>query len=533
MTSLSSTQTWHYLEKWAAAQPDAEAIVFEDIRMTWQDLKQAVDETAAALSTVVQPGECVAMLAMARPEFLVTYLAAHKIGAVWLGLSPKYRFEELHGMLADCRPVALITLSQYQQDDLSVLVQALGQSLDCLKTILTIGDTIPDTMAYADFVKTQAAKGQAEAARRTAVGRHDDDALLIYTSGSTGKPKGVMHTHRSLLTSVAVQVQKWGMDRNTRLLLHFPINHAAASVAIGLAALVAGGCQVMMDRFDPVESLKMVERERLTIFGQAPAMFMLQLDHPLFHENTFATVRRFIWAGARAPLQLVERIAAICAKTGAGMLTGYGASETCGWITYTDPDADFAVLSKSAGRIAPPFELKVVDAAGGCVATGGIGEIWVRGPFLMRHYLNSPEATAAALDGDGWYHTGDLARQDTAGNIYITGRTNEMYKSGGEVVYPREIELVLESDPSVLMAVVVNVADPVYQQVGWAYVMPEPGHALDTEHLLRLCRDRLANFKVPKQLMVRDSLPMLANGKIDRRQLKANAQAGADGDHHP
>ena len=342
----------------------------------------------------------------------------------------------------------------------------------------------------------------------------------MYTSGSTGKPKGVVHTHASIVENIKVEVVKFYVDEETRCLLHFPINHVAADVEIGFAAIMAGGALIFMEQFDPVGALKTIEQEKITMFGQVPVMFLLQMKQPEFFQTDFSHVRLMAWAGAAAPRVMVDVLSKICAKTGSMLMTGYGSTEVCGFITYTEKGDDIDTLLKTAGKVAPPFELKIVDDQRRELPDGEIGEIAVRGPFMFKGYLNQPEATAQVLDNDGWYHTSDLAFKDPRGYITIIGRKSEMFKTGGENVYPREIEEVLETHASVLFCAVLGVPDEIYQEVGWAFVMPIPGKEVTPEELRELCRSKLANFKVPKKFTIRPALPLLASGKVNKVALK-------------
>jgi len=194
--------------------------------------------------------------------------------------------------------------------------------------------------------------------------------------------------------------------------------------------------------------------------------------------------------------------------------------EVCGFITYIGKDDPAETRMKTAGKIAEPFELKIVDNERREIPAGEIGEIAVRGPFLMKGYYNKPEETARVIDRDGWYYTTDLGFKDEGGYIHITGRLSEMFKSGGENVYPREVEEAIETHAAVLFAAVIGVPDEIYQEVGWAFVMPTPGQNATEEELRDLCKSTLANFKVPKKFFIRPMLPLLASGKVNKLALK-------------
>jgi acyl-CoA synthetase (AMP-forming)/AMP-acid ligase II len=526
MTLKQHTQTWHYVEKWAAARPDAEALVFGAERLSWRDFKNRMDSIARAfLEAGVMKGDRVALLSMARTEFLTTYMAAGKVGAVWLGLSPKFTLEELRYQIGDCRPVVLIALREYLGSDLSAIIQALMNEFSFLKKILIIGEPLPGTESFQAYTDKPRMELEDALKKRSQEIKESDEALLMYTSGSTGKPKGVVHTHRSIVENIRIEVGKFYFDEHSRGILHFPINHVAADVEIGFGAIMSGGCIVCMDRFDPVETLKVIEKERITHVGQVPVMFLLEFKQPEFWKCDFSSVRAFVWAGAAAPKIMIDLLTPICKKTGAMLLTGYGSTEVCGFITYTEKDDETEALLKTAGTIAPPFELKIVDKDRKELPDGEIGEIAVRGPFLMKGYYNRPDETDRFIDGDGWYYTTDLAFRDSRGYIRISGRISEMFKSGGENVYPREVEEVIESHPNVLFAAVIGVPDDVYQEVGWAFVMPKPGQNVMEDELRDLCKSSLVNFKVPKKFFIRPMLPLLASGKVNKLALKEETRA--------
>lgn len=515
--------TWQYVEKWARERPGAEALVFGDRRLTWREVADEMNACAKALLACgVERGDRVAMLAMARPEFIVTFMAANKIGASWLGLSPKFSAKELAYMLGDCRPKVLFSLKRYLDYDLAAVA---GEALASAPVphVVALDEAFADAPLYSDWAARAGGVSDDALARRAAEGQPDDVTLLMYTSGSTGKPKGVEHTHRSVIANVEVQNLHFVTSHDTRALLHFPINHVAADVEIGFACVMAGAAIVMMDRFDPAATLEIIPKERITMFGQVPAMFMLEMALPAFRETDFSSVDCIVWGGASAPRPVLEALDALAKRVGARLLTGYGATEMGGFVTFSRPDDDLDLLCKTAGYAPEPFELKIVDDAGANAPVGETGEVCVRGPFLMKGYFNKPEQTAAVIDTDGWYHSGDLGHLDAAGNLFLNGRKSEMFKTGGENVFPREVEDALESHPAVFLAAVVAVPDPLFQEVGRAYVMVKPGANPSAGELKAHCQAHLANFKVPKSFEVRPLLPMLPNGKVNKLALKEEA----------
>ncbi|MBI3118688.1 MAG: long-chain fatty acid--CoA ligase, partial [Candidatus Hydrogenedentes bacterium] len=357
-------------------------------------------------------------------------------------------------------------------------------------------------------------------AQRTSEVQPGDEVLLMYTSGSTGKPKGVLQTHEAIVRNIAVEVKHFDWNEDTRALLHFPINHVAADVELGYGAVFAGATLVMMDRFDPARSLEVVEHEGITVIGQVPAMYLMQFQTEQYRRMNWQNVRAFVYGGSTPPQLLLDVLAPLAEKIGARLMTGYGSTELCGFVTYTTPEDDVELLAKSAGKVAPPFEMKIVDDVRSELPAGEIGEIAVRGPSIMKGYLNNPEATAAVLDAEGWYYSSDLGYLNEQGYLFISGRKSEMYKSGGENVFPREIEEVIEAHPAVLFAAVIGVPDPLYSEVGHAFVMVKPGKSVGAEAIIEHCKSHLANFKVPKRLELRPALPLLPNGKVNKVALK-------------
>jgi fatty-acyl-CoA synthase len=269
--------------------------------------------------------------------------------------------------------------------------------------------------------------------------------------------------------------------------------------------------------------LATIEREKVTVWGQVATMQQLALAHPDFPKFDLSSLQLIFWAGAPAPRDLIVRLHAICPN----LSTNYGLTETVAGVTYARVGSSLDVLAETAGVPDPHYELRVVAPDGRVLGDGAEGEIQVRGRCQMIGYYNRPEATAAMIDREGWLHTGDIGLRRPDGNYRIAGRLSDMYKSGGFNVYPREIEMLLESHPAIALAAVVGVKDPLYGEVGWAYLLPQPGAGADAAAIAAWCRERLANFKVPKRFIIRDQLPMLAVGKVDKAALKRAAAAGS------
>lgn len=403
MTELGLT--WQLAYHWAQRKPDAEALVSAQTRLTWAQTKQAIDRLAAHLvAQGVRKGDRIAMMSAARPEFLIALMATNRVGAIWLGINPKMTESEIQFLLEDSTPSVLIAARMFNGEDQREKILNIRDFSPSLEHVIVLGEPFPTAVGYeaatADDVDLSLLDTVVPLSE-------DDDAVILYTSGSTGKPKGVVHTHKSLVTNSAMECELFPIAGDSRLLLHFPINHVAAVVEFGLAAIYAGGCLVCMESFDPVACLKMVETERITMVGQIPAMYLLQFRTAEFSRTDFSSVERFIWAGSAAPRQMIDVLGDIAAKVDARLVTGYGSTETAGFITYTAQDETVEPLARSAGKMAPGWEMRI-DTASGERSDAQIGEVLVRGDFLFDRYWQNEPATAEAIDADGWYHTSDV-----------------------------------------------------------------------------------------------------------------------------
>jgi len=457
------TQAWQCVEKWADKTPDKEALVYEDQRISWMEFKERMDMTAHGLMAAgVKSGECIAMLAMARNEFMESYMAAGKIGAMWLGLNPKFTLDELRYQLLDSRPKVLIAVRSFMENDLKEMLLTLMEELPFIEKLFILGDAFPGAENYTSYFNQFSGITHPDLEKRAEQSlKTSGSPLLMYTSGSTGKPKGVVQSHSSIVSNVAVMLEQLNFQLGERMLVHFPINHVASDVEIGLSCIFGGGTLIFMDKFDPVSSMEMILAEKITILGQVPVMFLMQMQTPHWQkEDWYQSIRAFIVSGASPSPVLVEALRAIQNRTGCAVYNAYGSTEACGLVTYTQKDDSIDFIAKSIGRVPEPMKWRLTDEAGHDVPLGTVGEMLLQGPFLFNKYLNKPKLTEKAFE-NGWYHSGDLAFSDDQGNLFIVGRKSDMYKTGGENVFPREIEAVLENHPAVLFSAVLAAPDPV------------------------------------------------------------------------
>jgi acyl-CoA synthetase (AMP-forming)/AMP-acid ligase II len=506
-----------YLDFYASHQPSQEAVTLageSSQRRTYGELREEVNRVKRALVAAgIKKGDRIAMLSAPRPEFLITFLAVTGVGAIWMGLNPRYRMSELERVVADAEPKIVFAFRFIEGRDYGDELESIAK-FHSVHSVVVLDKPSKNTTPWSDFIQLEADESEVlEAAKRV---ESRDAALLVYTSGTTGKPKGALLSHHGLIFCSKVQASHFGHLRE-RTLNNLPINHVGCVGDITMATLVLGGTLVFMERFDPAALIEVLKAERITCWGQVPTMFHLTLAHPTWKTADTSALRYVVWSGAMMPRPLVEYFRTIGVKIG----SAYGMTETVGSVTFgADSDSD-EILSDTIGRPDARYDVRVAAPDGANLPQGEQGEVQVRGDFLLLQYLNNKDATSAAFTSDGWLKTGDAAILRSDGTIQLKGRLIEMYKSGGYNIYPREIEQVLESYAGVELACVIGVVDDIYGEVGRAFVIVSPDSSLTQADLSQYCKKNLANYKVPKTISIVGALPLLPIGKVDRIALRA------------
>ncbi len=511
-----------YVSHYARISPDREALVLDDRRCTYLEFDRSVERTAAALrSAGIRAGDRIAMITTPRPEFAILLMAATRVGAIWVGINPRYTQSEVDHVLGDCTPSMLFSITQdpdgRQYRD---IVTRCKDRFPFLDRIVTFPDALPGLST--DFDGFLAAEGDPPPPRPKV---RDADggvaaAVIVYTSGTTGKPKGALLSNDNLVFSFdSVSrsfVGKEHLRENLRTLCNLPANHIGCISEMVGNTIVCGGTLVFAERFDAGDTLRLIESERITLFGGVPLMLEAIFAHHNAAKTDFASVRIIGWGGAPVAATLLETMAALDVH----LFTNYGLTEGGAICSATPPNPTPDILGNTVGTPGTVQEYRIVGEDGKDVAIGEAGEVWLRGRGVFLGYWNNPSATAQTIDTEGWLHTGDLVRQREDGYWVLAGRKSEMFKSGGYNVYPREIELCLEQHPDVANAVVIAVPDARFFEVGAAFVVPTPGRTITPSGLSAHLRESLAAYKVPKSIRILEALPMLPIGKVDKHALK-------------
>lgn len=516
-----------YVDMYARQTPQRAALSFNGTEMGYAELLQRADRLGRALTQAgLQPGERVAVLSTPRPEFLVALLAIMKVGLVYVGLNPRYTARELIYVLEDARPAAVLSLASFEGRDHARELASLLPAAPWVRQAwrLDDGPGVDTLQAMASLLAGADELPDAAWQARCAAVDPADPAVIVYTSGSTGQPKGAVLPHRSLVSSPRNALIAVGLSEPSAV-CDLPTNHVACLGDLCASILIGGGLIVFQQRFDAAHLLEAIETHRLTNLMHTPTVLQLLLQHPDIDRRDLSSLRIVAWGGATMPLEAIREWRRRVGR----LMVVYGMTETVCNVTWADERCSDEQLAKTIGFPGEGIEMRLVNDAGEPAPDGQPGEIQVRYTGLMLGYHGRSDATAAAFTADGFLRTGDVATRQSDGSLQLVGRRSEMFKSGGYNVYPREIEMVLEQHPALALAAVVSVSDPVFHEVGHAWLMLEPGQTAPREDQLKaFCREHLANYKIPKRFHVCADLPLLPVGKVDKVELRRRSTTKAN-----
>ena len=502
-----------------------EAVVDGDVTLSFAQLAEAAAQAGRAfMAAGVEPGDRVAIWSPNIHEWIIALLGLQSTGAVLVPVNTRYKGAEAAYLLQASRAKALVAVQGFLGNDFLAMLE--GRDLPHLEQRIVLrGDVPPGAVAWADFLATGDTVPRADLDARVAALGVDDVADIIFTSGTTGNPKGVVCTHGQTLRGFADWAAIVGLRRDDRYLVINPFFHSFGYKAGIVAALTVGATLVPQAVFDIPEAAANVARHRITALPGPPAIYQTFLNHPDLDRRQLATLRLAVTGAAPVPVELIERMEReLGFET---VVTAYGLTETCGIVSVCRPDDPPEVISASSGRAIPGVEVRVVDDDGRELPRGEPGEIVVRGYNVMRGYFEDPERTAETIDADGWLHTGDIGTMSDDGYLAITDRKKDMFIVGGFNAYPAEIENLLLAHPDIAQAAVVGVPDERLGEVGVAFVVPTAGSAPDPDAVVAWAREHMANYKVPRQVVVVDALPLNASNKVLKYQLRAQLEGDA------
>jgi len=494
--------------------PDADAIVFKGKRISYKQYDEITDCVAMGLLKLgIQRGDRIGIYAPLWPETVFTFFGAAKIGAIGVPMSPRTTPPELKFFANDSEIAALFLPSNFMGADFMATLAAVRSELPSLKHVVCFDQEKEGAIFWEKFL----AEPDATALRKAADAvQEDDSALFIYTSGTTGVPKAAQLTHKNLVVYTDGQKEAMGYTRQDSIVLNLPFSHVGGAVMGIICSVNAGIKVVMMDVFNPEETLRLVSEEKGTTLGQVPAMYAMELAHPNRANYDISSLKIPIVSSQPCPSELISAFKKI---VGVVPRNAYGLTECSAAITFTHPSHGEEKLTYSVGKPIPSISLVLKDDDGKILPQGGVGEICVKGPVVMKGYWRRPEEDAKVFDKEGYLHTGDMGKLEEDGSLAIVGRKKEMFIRGGENVYPPEIEDAICKHPDVMLAAVIGRPHEKWGEVGRAYIMPKPGKTPTGEEIREFLKDKLSNFKIPEDYIVRPMLPLTPLGKVKKLDL--------------
>ena len=506
---------------------DREALVDESVtsgsvtdggaRWTFADLEDAVLRCAAAMMAAgVERGDRVAVWAPNGRLFVTAALGAVTAGAVLVPLNTRFKGDEAGWILAKSRARLLVTEDGFLGNDYVGMARAAG--LPSLTEIITPNGG--DGLSLAEFLCRASGTPRGAVLDRARSVGPDDISDMFFTSGTTGRPKGVMTAHGQNVRVYEAWADGVGLRPGDRYLVVNPMFHTFGYKAGLLACLIRGATIVSQPVFDAAEAIRLIAGERVTVLPGPPALYASLLDHPARTGHDLSSLRLAVTGAAVVPVPLVERMRAELFRE---VIIAYGLTESCGTVTIGDQHADPETACRTVGRAVAGTEVIIGAADGRSLPPGSAGEVLVRGYNVMRGYFEDPGATEAAIDPAGWLHTGDIGTLDADGNLRITDRLKDMFVVGGFNAYPAEIEQAIARHEKVSEAAVIGIPDSRLGEVGRAFVVPRPGATVTEAEIIAFCRERLANFKVPRSVRVVTALPRNASGKVLKFELRDSA----------
>jgi fatty-acyl-CoA synthase len=525
------------LDDIARRYPDNDALVYPDLglRLVYREFKACCDRIAKGLLGLgIRKGDHVAIWATNVPEWVILQFATARIGAILVTVNTNYKGAELAYILEQSDARALFLVQGFKGTDyVETLRSVVGgisetgrfacEKLPFLKHLVFLGARAPAGFLAYEVLERLAATVSDERLEAAGAGLDEHDVInMQYTSGTTGFPKGVMLTHHNIVNNGFNIGECMRFTSQDRLCIPVPFFHCFGCVLGVLACVTHGSTMVPVETFRPEAVLWTVEQERCTALHGVPTMFIAELEHPDFARYDLSSLRTGIMAGSPCPIEVMRRV--IRDMHMSEITIAYGQTESSPVITQTRTDDPLELRVSTVGRALPDVEIRIVDIeTGRTLPPGHQGELCTRGYLVMKGYYKMPEETDRVIDHEGWLHTGDLAVMDENGYCRITGRIKNMIIRGGENIYPREIEEFLFSHPKIADVQVYGVPDRKYGEEVMAAIRLKEGVEADEEEIRAYCRNRIADYKVPRYVKFVEDFPMTASGKIQKFKLREMA----------
>ena len=524
------------LDTMAEVYPDQYAFKYPtlDYTRTYEQFRRDVDECAAALISLgVKAGDHVAVWATNVPQWFITFWATTKIGAVLVTVNTAYKIHEIEYLLKQSDTHTLVMIEYCKDINYKEIIEELcpelktlipgtplySKNLPFLRNVVTVGFSMDGCLEWDQMLSRSSLIPREEVRRRASLVKPDDVCNMQYTSGTTGFPKGVMLTHRNIVNNGKTIGDRMDLSTADRMMIQVPMFHCFGMVLSMTSMMTHGGTLCPIPYFSPKSSLACVNDERITCFNGVPTMFIAMFNHPDFAKTDFSYMRTGIMAGANCPADLMRR--ASVEMNMREIISVYGQTEASPGCTMGEVNEDLDHRVETVGSAFPGVECKIIDPeTGDELPDGESGEFVVRGFNIMKGYYKMPEATAQAIDAEGWLHSGDICMRTPDGYYKVTGRLKDMIIRGGENLYPREIEEFYLTNPKVRDVQVVGVPDERYGEECCAWVILHKGETADENEMKEYGNASIARHKVPRYFLFVDEFPMNAAGKILKYKMR-------------
>ncbi len=527
------------LDGMAEEFPDQLAVKYTTLNYTrtYSEFREDVDRFARALISLgVRPGSHVTLWATNVPQWYIAFWATVKIGAVLVTMNTAYKIHEAEYLLKQSDTHTLILEKGWRDSNYQQIINELcpeladtkpqsplhAHRLPFLRNVITVGFSQKGACTWEEALERGKSVKQEEMLRYAQSVTPNDVCNMQYTSGTTGFPKGVMLTHYNVVNNGKCIGDRMDLSTADRMMIEVPMFHCFGMVLAMTASMTHGATILPLPYFSPKPALSCIHQEHITCFHGVPTMFVALLEHPDFPKTDFSYMRTGIMAGSPCPIAKMQDVINLMHMT--EIVIVYGQTEASPGCTMSSTDDPIEVRVGTVGRAMPEIECRIVDpSTNEELPVGGIGEFVARGYNIMKGYYKMPDATRAAIDADGWLHTGDLACKTPEGNYRITGRLKDMIIRGGENIYPKEIEEFIYTHPAVSDVQVIGVPDAQYGEEIMACIILKEGETITADEMKQYIRDHMARHKVPRYISFVDSFPMNAAGKILKYKMREDA----------
>jgi len=508
------------LQDKAEENPKKEAIIFEDRRITYEELNEKAERLANFLmKRGIGRDDKVAIWLPNIPEWIIAWFAIPKIGAVVVPTDPWYKGGEIEYMFNDSDTRAVITTEKYGKYNFLDILEEKRTDLDRVETlILKEGESGEfDSFSFEEaYERGKDWRDDQDYLERKENTEPDDVTFILYTSGTTGKPKGVMLSHYQIVKNAHDQGEILQTSEDDKLVIPVPFSHCFGNVMSITLMVRFGGTMIPLVEFEPHKALELVEEEEATMIHGVPTMFIRELEVLKEEDYDTSSLRTGIMAGSSCP---VETMKSVINDMGCNVSITYGLTEASPGVTMTRFDDSVKDRVETVGRVMPDQEIKIVDDEGNELPPGETGELLVKGYNVMKGYYNKPEATEQTIE-DGWLHSGDLAKMDERGYVEIVGRKKDMVIVGGLNVYPREIEEYLIEHEEIQEVAVVGVPDDELGEVVAAAAVPTESSDITSQDVVDFVYGEIASAKVPRYVEITEDLPVSGRGKVQKFRLR-------------